>query len=43
MKMETFNGKAHAGQTPEYWIEIVKDPKDYKIQVGENPIPDFLS
>jgi hypothetical protein len=33
----SFNKKAHAGQASEYWIEIAKDPKSYKMQVEKLP------
>jgi hypothetical protein len=43
LKLWNFNQKGHAGQTSEYWIEISKDPKGYKIQIEKNSIPDFLN
>jgi hypothetical protein len=32
-----FNQEVHAGQTSEYWIEIAKDSKGYKMQVEKEP------
>jgi hypothetical protein len=33
-----FNPEAQAGQTSEYWIELAKDPKGYKMQVEKVPL-----
>jgi hypothetical protein len=37
LHFQNFNQVAHARQTPEYWIEIAKDPKGYKTQVEKVP------